>query len=180
MSTDGGRLDAVPILTTIAEAGELIMINVLPATTDRASPVIGVWSRFVPLQLRLGALASGPREGLAAEIALAFRPALVVLAGEVRGIAVAVATVDQVAAELFGLAFAAVGRDELDPATAIGPWEDPLVQRATELGLGVAMPSEIIVRSSWLGLAGDDRDVFEELLGGVTSALDIAGQFPDP
>ncbi|MGH2533532.1 MAG: hypothetical protein ACRDJW_14635 [Thermomicrobiales bacterium] len=157
----------------MVDSNALILVNRLPEAADHASPVLGVWSRFVPLKPRLGALTSGPREGLAAEIALAFRPSLVVLIGEVHSVAVVVVTVDQVAAELFGLAFAAVVRDDPDPETAIGPWEDPLVQRATELGLGVSLPSDMVVRARWSGPPGRSQEVFEDLLSHAITAVGI-------
>lgn len=168
-----GRLDQVHVPAALTGADALIVVNRLPGPSDCGSPVIGVWSRFVGPLLRLGALASGAREGLAAEIALAFRPTLIVLTGEVRGLSIAVATGDQVAGELIARALGALARTDPDPATAIGPWEEALVQRATELNLGVAGPTEIDLRAVWMGADDSLRANFEVAVADVCATLGI-------
>jgi hypothetical protein len=81
--------------------------------------------------------------GLAAEIALALRPRLTVLVGALGPRSLVVATTDVVAAEL---AWLALRDDDGDPGRpAPGPWEDPVVQRATELDLGVRLPAQLDV-----------------------------------
>jgi hypothetical protein len=60
-----------------------------------------------------------------------------------------VATSDQIAAELVGLAIRQAKRDAADEE--VGPWQDPLVQRATELDLGVRVPAQIAIRATLRG-----------------------------
>ena len=66
------------------------------------------------------------------------------------------ATCDPVAAELFALALSegVLGSD----LAFTGPWEDPVVQRATELELGVVVPHQIE-----LVIHGDPGDAWATL-----------------
>jgi hypothetical protein len=134
--------------------------------------VIAVWSRFTESRLRLGSSLSGHREGLAAEIALAFRPDAIVVTGELHGIPVAVAGNDQIAVELVARALASLISPNLIPDVATGPWEAPLVQRATELGLGVTLPSQITLVPHWAGPASDSSFI-PKLIGQLERALGI-------
>jgi hypothetical protein len=110
---------------------------------------------FAHPRQRLATFLDSSRSGVGAEIALALRPHFVLLSGEFEGRLFAIATNDIVAAELLWLALApspALGHD-----AAVGPWEDPVVQRATELDLGARLPDQLAIRTPTGASAGLDR-----------------------
>lgn len=110
------------------------------SASDRAPLAIGLWQYYVHPRLAIPARLSGDRAPLLADLATPFRPSLLVLIGNLQGYVVTVATADLVAAELVGLALRfATTESELRPR----PWEDRVVQRATELDLGVRLPRQI-------------------------------------
>jgi hypothetical protein len=128
-----------------------------------------MWARFAHPRQALGARLSSPRDGLTAEIALAVRPALVILSGTWSGCPLLIVSDDQVAAELAGIAYRQLATSDPEP---IGPWEHPLVQHATDLDLGIAMPSQIAPNIDWIcaRAEGDDhafRDWAGELLARI-------------
>jgi len=146
------RLSAVRLHRDIVDAGTLIAVNDLTGEKgSRPTIALGIWGRYTDVRDRLGYRLSAADRGAAAEIALAVRPRWVIVADRWQGSFVAFVTDDQIVAELAGLALKQIKEGEL--AEPIGPWEDQLVQRATELGLGVRLPSEIAVR----GYVGSGR-----------------------
>lgn len=78
-----------------------------------------------------------------ADIAALAPPAACLALSPVGGGWLAVATRDPIAAELWALALA----ERFHPADVEmqGPWEEPAVQRATELGLGIRIPGDMRV-----------------------------------
>ncbi len=147
VSARGGRYDRVVIPRDLAEAGSLCVVSPVPVPRDRSLLAIGALAQRAHPRHAVPARLDRGRLGVAADIALVFAPKLVLVAGEVAGRPVAVATSDLIAAELVGLA---LGR-EGDDGDEAGPWEDPLVQRATELNLGVRLPAQIDLRPVWVG-----------------------------
>lgn len=98
-------------------------------------------SRFLHPADRVRLLARPDRERALADIAAAARPARALLVAPGAGGWVGLATADPIAAELWALALA---EPHLDARLEMqGPWEDPTVQRATELELGARIPAEI-------------------------------------
>ena len=103
--------------------------------------VLDVVSRYLHPFDRLRLLADRERERAAADLNLAIRPAWNVIGGHAGAGYLIAATRDPVAAELFALA---ISEHKLGPEVGYtGPWEDPVVQRATELELGVVIPHQI-------------------------------------
>ena len=157
VSDRASRLSTVTLPTAIPNAPSVVAVNTISPEDAPGDPIaIGLWARFAHPKLRTGASLSDPRDGLTAEIALAVQPRLILLSAIWRDVPILIATGDQIAAELAGLAL----RHLLSEATSdpIGPWEHPLVQRATELELGVATPSEIRPGLRWIGLPGDPAE----------------------
>jgi hypothetical protein len=161
------RVSAVGLPRSLLEAGSVIAVNDV-RLVDEGRPVlaIGIWARFAGWRERAGARLAKPEEGLAAEIALAVRPRLILLADTWRDAMVVIATADQVAAELVGLAL----RQERDgyEDDRLGPWQDPLVQRATDLDLGVRVPDQIAIRGI---LSIDPNDAREHDWSGLVQVL---------
>jgi hypothetical protein len=143
------RLTTVALPTALATAGSIVVANDLRLESVRR-PVfaIGLWARYADWRVRLGARLSDEREGLTAEIAAAVAPRLLLLADRWQSLSLLAATTDQIAAELTGRTLRpTTGAGDDEP---LGPWEAPLVQRATELDLGVRSPSQVAIRAHLL------------------------------
>jgi hypothetical protein len=163
------RLDRVWLPRAIVESASLIAINELPLTGSTNDAIaIGIWARFAHPRQRTGARLSSARDGLVPEIALTVRPRLILLHGNVGGRYVIVAADDQIAADLAGRAI-----QQLQPGLETepdGPWEDPLIQHATELRLGISHPDQIDGVIMWTGnptsqLAANHRELSMSMLG---------------
>ena len=107
-----------------------------PSTPDR--PLFRLAALAHPRQ-RLAARLSPDHAALVAELASAWRPRLILLAGRWESHRLVIATRDLIAAELVWLALA----ERTSTQDGVGPWEDPAVQRATVLEMGVAGPHEL-------------------------------------
>jgi hypothetical protein len=148
-----GRLERVHLPSKLAHAASIIALNSLQTEEGGRPPLaLGMWADFAHPRQRTGARWSDLRDGLTAEIALAVRPQLVLLFHPWRDLNLVVATSDQIAAELAALSILQLVRSPDDEP--VGPWEHPLVQRATELELGVTSPGAIAGRSRWVGDPG--------------------------
>jgi hypothetical protein len=138
----------------------------------RPSIAIGVWAQFAHPFQRFGAAISGQGDGLTAELALAAPPAWYFAAASWQGKPMAILADDMIAAELLGLA---IGQIQADPdREPAGPWEHPLVQRATELNLGVRTPVEIDFTTEWLGADLDLSGAFAAFGAVVAARIGIA------
>jgi len=105
--------------------------------------VLDLIARYLHPRSRLRLLASQRRSDAAVDVNLVARPSRGVV-GKAVGNGVIVGVVDDpIAAELVALALA----DELLPPgwIATGPWEERVVQRATELQLGIQIPQQLAV-----------------------------------
>jgi hypothetical protein len=116
--------------------------------------VLDLVARYVHPRQRVRIVADKARSEIAAELASAVHMDLHVVALTLREGTFLAVTTDPIAAELVALALA----ERCIGATRAftGPWEDEVVQRATELQLGVLLPSRIrllpsgdAARSSW-------------------------------
>ncbi len=147
---------------------------VLALTDDlRQGPfVLDLPARFLhPVdRLRLAARPGGLR--LQADVAAVALPAASILLTPVADGWLALSGTDPIATELWALSLAErwLGRDiEMQ-----GPWEDPSVQRATELELGVRIPSDMTIRAaSDAPLPSVARELLEE------TASRLGMQVPD-
>jgi hypothetical protein len=169
----GERASSIKLPATIAGAATVVAVNDLRGeTAERPVIALGIWPRFAGLRARIGVRMAKPEDGLAAEVAVAVRPALVVLAASWRERSLVVATTDQVAAELVGLAIRQSTRD--GDEEEVGPWQDPLVQRATDLDLGVRIPDQIAIRAILIESdcrgSGDD---FREFVTAFSARLGV-------
>jgi hypothetical protein len=130
------RLRTVRMPADLVGTQRLLAVNDLRGLSDPRPPIaIGLWALFAHPVVRMGARFAGARDGLTAEVALAVHPDRYVLIDSSRpaGLTVVVATPDPIAADLVLLALRQLRIKHRGP----GPWEDPLVQVATELDLGV-------------------------------------------
>jgi hypothetical protein len=163
------RMTTVWLPASIVNAGTLVAVNDLSQSKEERPVVaIGVWSRFAGWRERLGTFAAKPEQALAADVALAVRPSLILLAANWRGMTVVIATSDVIAAELVGLAV--IRARGSAAADEIGPWQDELVQRATEFELGVRLPDRLALRLVKGSTASNDA---AELLEDVAVRLGV-------
>ncbi len=136
------KLRTVRMPAELVGAQRLLAINDLRALKD-ARPIIaiGLWALFAHPVVRIGARFAGTTDGLTAEIALSVHPdRYTVIDSEGKlGLTYLVATDDIIIAELLVLAL----RQRRTRSRGVGPWEDPLVQAATELNLGVRNAEQI-------------------------------------
>jgi hypothetical protein len=113
---------------------------------------------------------------LTAEIALAASPALVLLFGAWEGHALLIASDDQIAAEVAGVA---LRQRTAGTEGSGGPWEDPLEQHATELELGIALPSQIRPEITWQGVPGSAaEDRFREFAAWLLRRIGVEDDGP--
>jgi hypothetical protein len=139
---------------------------------ERQIVAIGIWSQFARTLERFGARASDERQGLSAEIALGMVARRYLLAARVREIVFAAASPDPIAAELIGRALLRLRANREDDAM-VAPWEEPIVQRAAELGLGVRTPDDIDLIATW---GGDHRQesTFTEIVTELAGLIGVA------
>jgi hypothetical protein len=170
------RLQKAWLRQELVDASSVIAVNRIPSGESRAPLVLGLWARFAHPRQRLGALAGDDRTGLRAELATAVKPALCILCGESRERPLVVATRDQIAADLTGRAIQFLSYP--DPyGERPGPWELPLIQRATELDLGVRLPSDLSFEAVWAGGPGEPG---ERMLQATVEQICLALGVPLP
>lgn len=139
------RFATVRVPSWWRDAERLCLVSRLPGRTasPRSRPMT-VFSTLAHRRQRWAARLSTDRAALNAELASPWRPRLVVLAGTYRGRRLALFAHDLIAAELAWLALAGLSTS----GQAIGPWEDPAVQRAAAMDLGVALPSQLLISAT--------------------------------
>lgn len=105
--------------------------------------VLDLVARYAHPGTRLHQLASRRRSDAVVDVNLVVRPSRCVV-GKAFGETFVVGVVnDPIAAELFALALA---DEDLAPGRSVtGPWEDRVVQRATELEIGVQIPQHLSI-----------------------------------
>lgn len=134
------RLEEVSLPVGIVDAPSRISVSSVGA--DREGPIaLDVLSRFTHPRLKFFLHMTPEREALVAEVNLACRLDLLIIAGTIGSWHIVALSEDPVATELFGLALREAPM--LSSLELAGPWEDPMVQRSTELGLGVTLPSQL-------------------------------------
>jgi hypothetical protein len=166
------RLHSVKMPAALIDAQRLIAIDdVRGIDGDRPVVALGLWTLFAHPVVRAGARFAGARDGLIAEIALTVHPDRYVIIDSERpqGLTFVIATADPIAADLMVLALRQ-GRARVRGA---GPWEDPLVQAATELDLGARTFDQIDIDAVISPtLSPDRRELTAELL---TVAAELIG-----
>jgi hypothetical protein len=136
------RLQDVWLPAALVDASLVIAVNDLRRSPG-TRPVIALslWAEFAHPRQRIGARLSGNDDGLALEITFAMANARYILLSSWEGRTIAVCSNDPTAAELIGLGIRWLASRSVPRPPK--PWEDSLVQRATELGIGVGHPGAI-------------------------------------
>jgi len=136
------RLRSVRMPSALVGAQRVLAVNDLRENVaSRPVIAIGLWALFAHPIVQLAARFGGTADGLTTEIALAVHSDRYVLIASDRtqDMTLVLATQDIIVADLIVLALRQLQARSRD----IGPWEDPLVQAATELNLGVRNSEEI-------------------------------------
>lgn len=136
IDTRAQRLRSVRMPSALVGSQRLLAVNDLRGNASvRPDIAIGLWAQFAHPVVRVGARFGGTTDGLTAEIALAVHSDRYVLLESDRelGLTFVLSTPDIIAAELIVLAL----RERRARHRGVGPWEDRLVQAATDLDLGV-------------------------------------------
>lgn len=122
-------------------AGEAVLYVTHVNAVARTGPFqLDLLTRYVHPRLRIRQVIDPDRAARAVETNLAMRPAWSVIGGDVPP-GIVVVTRDLIVGELIALCLA---ERFFDRGTEFAnPWEDRVVQRATELELGAATPGEI-------------------------------------
>lgn len=159
VTVPGARYSKLQVRREVAEARVLIGVSSVGSAGSPGPLAIGLWTRYIDPRLLVPLLHPTRREPTTADVALVISPTLAgtLLIGNHRGYVVCVWTRDLVAAELAGLALWTANLP--DSHDRIGPWEDPVVQRATELDLGVQLPSDLTLHPVWVGDTDDDHGI---------------------
>jgi hypothetical protein len=130
----------------LAAAASAWIVTDVDAVRDHGPFVLDLLARYLHPLDRVRLLASPRREEAIADLnlALAGPDVRFLVAMRISDAWLAAWTVDIVSAELLALAMADEGRQRGGEVT--GPWEERVVQRATELELGIRLPSDLVVR----------------------------------
>jgi hypothetical protein len=131
------RLQRIALPSRLAAPGLNLAFTAALDGRGSTTPLEGLAQHTHPLQA-LAVRLDRRRTGIAAEIAAPLAPRIIVVALTAAGARWVFATPDRIAAELLTLA--------LRGDQAIGPWEDRIVQRATELNLGLRLPADLELR----------------------------------
>jgi len=159
--------------TRLASATSIVLlVDARQAEGPRPTLALGAWREFLHPKQRLPLALAARRLLVDAEIAALIQPrAIMLIHAWHPGFLVHVSP-DRIASELMGLAIHQATRC---PATlSTGPWEDPFVQRATELDLGIRLPTDLIIEWRWLGPSThNDQDRLARLAEVVASRLGV-------
>jgi len=126
-------------------AYRLVAVDVVEVAR-RGPFVLDLLARYIHPRQRLRLVSDRQRSNIVAEVASVALPAFAIVSLGVPGGALVAVTNDVIAAELVALALAerCIGASR----AFTGPWEDDVVQRATELQLGVLLPSGITLQTA--------------------------------
>ena len=158
----GSRLQSALMPGAVATADNRVVAVDVVEVARHGPFVLDLAARYVHPRQRVRVVADAARSELAAEIAGAVRIDLHVVSLTLREGTFLAVTTDPIAAELVALALSerCIGSTR----AFTGPWEDAVVQRATELELGVLLPSRIRLLPSGSALQQPWADeVFEHV-----------------
>lgn len=137
----GSKMQTAVMPAPIATAEHRVVAVDVVEVARHGPFVLDVAARYAHPRQRVRLVADAARGELAADIASAVRVDLNVVSLTLREGTFLAATTDPIAAELVALALSERCLGTTRAFT--GPWEDAVVQRATELELGVLLPSRI-------------------------------------
>lgn len=136
-----GRLESALVPGQVSTAAHRVAAVDVVEVARHGPFVLDLIARYVHPRQRVRVVADTARSEIAAELASAVRIDVYAVSLTLREGTFLAVTTDPIAAELVALALAerCIGSTR----AFTGPWEDAVVQRATELELGVLLPSRI-------------------------------------
>lgn len=140
----GTRIGSVQLPGKVVDASSRIITTDVVEVARHGPFVLDLPARYVHPRQRLRLVTDRERSNLMAEVAAALPINLAVICLMLPEGAFLAATTDRIAAELVALALSERCLGTVREFS--GPWEDTVVQRATELDLGVLVPSRIRMR----------------------------------
>jgi hypothetical protein len=151
LTNRGSRLGKVAYARTLFDSEMLFAHADLDRLTGADPDIaIGLWRHYVWNWARIGRHLGEEGAGLIAEIALGITARRYYLTGSIGPLVVAASTYDPIVAELTGRAILQLKAPARSDTTR-APWEAPLIQRASELKLGVQTPDQIALSPVWSG-----------------------------
>lgn len=157
ITVPGGRIDSIMLPQELVHASHRISVTDVVEVARHGPFVLDLVARYAHPRHRLRLVVDTGRADLTAEVASAMHCDLHVIALSLPEGTLLAVTTDVIAAELTALALAE--RCLGNHRAFRGPWEDEVVQRATELQIGVLLPSRIrllpaggSVRAPWADL----------------------------
>ena len=141
VSTTGARIRSVLLPEALMGAQHRIIVTDVVEVARHGPFVLDLPARYVHPRQRLRLVTDRERSAMLAEVSSVVPISLVVICLILPEGAFVAATSDVIAAELMALSLSERCLGTTRAFT--GPWEDEVVQRATELQLGVLLPSAI-------------------------------------
>lgn len=175
VSSRGERLDRIVLARSLFDSEMLFGYSNLDRPLRTGEPpvaAIGLWRSFARSWERLGARLGEEGAALAADIALGVVVRRYYIASTLRDMTILLAAADPIVAEIAGRALLRLRQDRANDMM-VAPWEEPLVQRATELRLGVRTPEEIALSTRWNG-AGAGQIRFDTLTRELADLIAVA------
>lgn len=142
MTPEGWRR-SIELLARLLGALPVWSVTNIDAVSGSGPYVLDLLARYVHPLSRLRQLARRNRADAVVEVNLAVTLSRCVIGKQFGSFAIAGVTADRIAGELFALALAE--EDLSTDRVVTGPWEDRVVQRATELELGAPIPQQISI-----------------------------------
>jgi hypothetical protein len=174
LSARGERLNRIVLARSLFDSEMLFGYSHLDRPLRAGEPpavAIGLWRTFARSWERLGARLGEEGASLAADIALGVVVRRYYVAATLDGMTVLLASSDPIVAEIAGRALLRL-RQNRDNDMMVVPWEEPLVQRAAELRLGVRTPEEIRLSSRWNG-SGARQARFDTLIRNLADLISV-------
>lgn len=169
-----GMKDEVLLPARLITADSMIYVTLVDRVARTGPFQLDLLARFVHPRHRLGRLIDPDRGGRAAEVSLARAPDWCVV-GCSAPFGIVGVTRDVVAAELLALSLAERFFDR--QAEFASPWEDRVVQRATELELGARIPGDIRIELSDLS-TGIVKEQAREIIDVLRQRMGIESRCP--
>lgn len=170
MTDPGTRVASALLPRGLMAATHRLVVTDVVEVARHGPFVLDLPARYVHPRQRLRLVTDRERSGLMAEVASAVPISLAVIALMLPEGAFVAATSDRIAAELVALSLSE--RCLGTTRSFTGPWEDDVVQRATELDLGVLLPSRIRLMPAGSGV---DEPWADALLEHVRRRIGIPG-----
>ncbi len=157
----------VRLPSKLLDAGQVWVVTDIDVVSGRGPYALDLLSRYVDPLSRAKHLGSREREVLTVDVNLVRTPDRYVMLKDAGAFVLGAVTSDPIAAELLALSLA--DEDLTRDHRVTGPWEDPMVQRATELDLGARLPQDIRV-----AVSGQPTGMIEDTVARILARIGVS------